>query len=239
MNGRTARKIVWRNRSSYLFGQRSFVTALIPASVYPVPAIDFDPPGEILGFKGFYKRVDGDTIVVTNIGEVSGPNPHTTDRKDENGFAATAYFPKKYGEPMGADGKQHEWWDWWEITCARHEKSEVPEYVIGDRIGVLWEPDNAEAMVTSYKATRDWERKYISGILDSEEELDALSPLMQRILETGTWAKTTNFCGVEDGHVVIQWVVKYFYPDTKLGFAASLSRTVRHAKQHGIKIKVY
>lgn len=239
MNGRTARKIVWKNRSSYLFGERSFVTVSLPVSIYPEPYPSFEAVGKPLDWSNAWIRPDGDTLIVTQISRLScNEDPRLHDNTFQNGFEPKLHFVEKIYEGTDSDGKKHETWEWWECFCTRFSLPETKDKEFGTMIGDNWEPENPEALILSYKAQQDWEYKYIHGAM-SDAEYEALSPTLKKVLALNDPAKTQSLNSVKDGVAEITWSVKYFYPHRRAAFAARLGRMVKHMKQAGHKVRVY
>ena len=84
-----------------------------------------------------------------------------------------------------------------------------------------------EATVGRHKAHQEW--------LD-RLQLEGLHPVLDALVFAGSEAKSVHF-EVKGHDIFVTFGVKWFYPDTKLRFAANLGKAFRVAKRIGIPIR--
>jgi len=232
MNARTVKKLLMKGRHDIMWGRRAMVTARLPMSVLPEPMPPAVPKevGEPDAFAGYYKRMEGEHRIFTNISEVSaGRDPRK--RKDAD---AIHYLTEEHGEydTTDDDGNpvKEKWSDytWWEIVELVQERTGPDEHdwkTIEKRQGPV-------EYLDIYRKYKMWCEKYLRGMHGQTG-----SDVLDAFLAAGDWAKTT-YPWTDKDYIYITYSVKWRYPRRKFGFSADIARAVRYAKRKNVPVRI-
>lgn len=217
MNARTVKKFVLRRRCHSLFGRRAFVEAKVPMSIYPEPCPAFVPPGKPW-LDGVWTQRQGDKIALTAIEHVSSGSDPSINADHTPHFVEHDRFG----------------WSWWECSVKYFQTSPgVEDDLLPDPDTCIGEEEGPVELIAVYRAREKWLSKYVHGEVDRR----SFPELVRRLIDVGSWARAT-YGNVSKDSVIVQWSVKWFYPDTLRGFSNSLSRTMRAFKRAGVPILV-
>jgi len=111
---------------------------------------------------------------------------------------------------------------WWEI------KPTGPE---GE---VLEITDQHKEWLEAHIARYDWEQKWIHMCVPMDVPF-SLAPYYDAV----NYSKTTNFQEDDDGTYLIDFVVKWFYPERRKGFCSSLAKWTKRLSRDGIKFRIF
>jgi hypothetical protein len=215
-----------KKRRGSFWGRRSYLTARFPLSVYPEPFPIWEPPGKPGAFEGSWRKLNGDTVIETTVSRISsGCDPRETPDGED------ALFVEKTS-----------WgYEWWEGH--RRYLEVEPGKPIDEASKELGEAECPIGIIEAYRKEDRWISKWIHGVLERgdrtafEAAWAALPETVRRVLATSRCARATYFERNGD-QALVTWAVKWFYPDTKLGFARDLSRLVKAFKRAGVPIRI-
>jgi len=213
MDAKTVDDVVTKSQGTYLFGQRSFVEVSIPIAKLdsePPPKPKLGRPGVFMGYWTSKKR---GLTVMTTIHQVSSlKKPRTTEH------GVKPLFVQR--ESWGHDRFEYTWWE----GDKRFFKGKPTRETL-----VRVEPLDPK-IVGAYKVYRDWMEKYGGHQATGIEAFDAF-------VDAAEYAKTVN-AGLRGRRLVLQFVVKYFKPETRKGFVRALTAAMRLSDKLGFGAKL-
>lgn len=222
LNGRAIKKRMMKGRSRYLFGRRAFLSVYVPFSVYPEPPPRVTIPGENVSASEWSRRENGKEYVIHLHSVFSGGDPREDNTDPE------------WRRPLAVrdDGGGFSWWEVFEVVYDVDESE--PSGIAEDSCVFNVIPDEkALEYIEQVSNLEAWIEKYIYGI-----RYDPCNKALLGLIQAANAAKATypSVCHNENT-VVLEFAVKWFYPEEKFRVCSSLRRASRFAKLGGSKIR--
>jgi hypothetical protein len=216
MNARSIHKRLMRGHTRTFFGRRAFITVRIPREVFP-PVPKFDPPGKPMMWGAAWRLPDGRILAIHDTSAGREPKP-----EEGKHF----YFLRREGE---------HYWQWFEATvhtpAARHTPASPALPPEPRPVPTSLPYDEGLALVTAYKARKEWGDKYLRGMEYCE------IPVLQELFDAANAAKTT-YSQMTERYVYLTYSVKTAYPKRANRFCGDLSRALLACKHLGVEVRV-
>lgn len=224
-----------RRKAKTFFGRRLIFVVRLPMSAFPTPYPDFTPPGKCQGMRGYWERQEGDVHVITHIAELHCNRQPKATRvrkliRSNESFELQRHFieleysyedPEEPGDPL-------ESWTCWEGEEYRYRLNEAGDKVTISRSNLPLD------VVTAYRACCHWADTYGRGIRKGD-----VGPVIAGFHEAAGWVKAMDpTIYPKSGVVDLVYRLRTYGWQARLGFCSAMSRALKTAKRHGVRVKV-
>jgi len=241
-NARTIRKILMRNRLQVLWGRRAFLKIRLPMDLVPepMPDISFAEGWGPQGFSGHWsEELEDGTLRVRTIQKVYGGDPRPVDEEDaeteeEDSEDPTEAGPVRFNPPplfVEQSPYNEDSFTWWEGFEGIFNPATLDSPFISQN---TLDPE----FVEKWKAYQEWYDKYAHGDFDQKGAKE--SPVLLAFTSMAARYTKTHYVdfSADQKWMYITYAVKWFYPQTKLRFAADLKKAFRIADSAGVEAKL-